>query len=284
MGAYELYVKIMPLGDSNTRGHSGYCYRAFLKEFLQDDGWEVDFVGSVRDAQLPVVNTLYGPGPSGGMAWSRAPENTKYLLGHDLSGKRDFEHEGWGARPTHAFLGIDNLSTGDFGFKQTKLTVETKGFNAYKHEHVIEEKLRYSDPEIIMVMLGTNDRAVRGINPDINDLDILVNRIHNWIEQNGGHENRKLLVATIPPMKSQYSSVSSDYKITVINKFSTDWTNKVDALVNVYESQYEDKYPGKDLSDYFRNNETDYWHFKMEGYEIMGYEWYKSIIKYLTSQ
>ena len=76
-------VRIMPLGDSITRGTYGYLYRADLRQRLTTEaGIDIDYVGTGVE-----VGGSHGPGPE---------FDTPYLTELMEALDYDLEHEGWG--------------------------------------------------------------------------------------------------------------------------------------------------------------------------------------------
>jgi len=131
-------VRIMPLGDSITRGKMANTYRQYLRPMLIQTGINVDFVGScphAPDFQASWGDPVY-------------KEVSRGLCG-------DLSHEGWGG------LRIDQIinSTG----------------NEFNYPHwTIEELIENNPADIILLMLGTNDilqnYAINGINDRYKEL------------------------------------------------------------------------------------------------------------------
>jgi lysophospholipase L1-like esterase len=283
MGAYELYVKIMPLGDSNTRGWGGNHYRDDLKAFLEGDGWDIEYVGSVvkelqseNDGDYWYYKLAgYGPGPGWNVALS----------------SNEFRHEGWGARPVEAFLKNDVGGNDDgrgLGQSGDVPNIDEGKVDAYKHEHVIEEKLRFADPEIILLMLGTNDIAMQNKDTHddykdtyheaiVSDLDQLIGRIDGWIQSNGGSNLRKIFIATVPPMNYK-PDVSDKIANEIEIEFSGD--GRVEAVVDMHNAEYNSQTLDQNFGGDNGNNE---WHFNATGYQIIGHTWYDALIQYFES-
>ncbi|WP_424315794.1 putative Ig domain-containing protein [Haloferula sp.] len=92
----QAQTKIMPLGDSNTRGKKGYNYRSFLRDrLINEAGYSMDYVGSGTS-----VGGAHGPGPD---------SNTPYTSAQITALGTDLEHEGWGG---YTIGGIANRVNG----------------------------------------------------------------------------------------------------------------------------------------------------------------------------
>jgi len=74
--------KVMPLGDSNTRGKAGHSYRASLKKLLKADGILIDFTGTSISVAGP-----HGPGHD---------IDTPYTQAQIDALESDLEHDGRG--------------------------------------------------------------------------------------------------------------------------------------------------------------------------------------------
>lgn len=115
----SMNLRIMPLGDSITRGKGGSTWRLFLKDLLQQTGIDCLFVGSCPHA------------PNYGEPWGDAYLALKEALGNNK------EHEGWGGLKISDIIELkDNPDYPDF---------------------TIEELLLQNPADIILLMIGTND-------------------------------------------------------------------------------------------------------------------------------
>ena len=112
-------LRIMPLGDSNTRGKGGSTWRLFLKDKLQQTGIDCLFVGSCPHA------------PDYEAPWGDAYLSLKEALGTNI------EHEGWGG------LKISDI-------------IELKNHPEYP-DFTIEELMLKNPADVILLMIGTND-------------------------------------------------------------------------------------------------------------------------------
>jgi len=74
--------KVLPLGDSITRGKAGFSYREGLKQLLAAKGIAVDYVGSGIEKKGP-----HGPGHD---------IDTPYTEAQIKALDNDLEHDGWG--------------------------------------------------------------------------------------------------------------------------------------------------------------------------------------------
>lgn len=109
-------TKIMPLGDSNTRGKSAANYRSYLRTMLINQAnFPMNYVGSGV-----AVGGAHGPGGDSSTPYTRAEITA---LGNDL------EHEGWGGYT------IDGIRAGVSGWINTAnpnmilLMIGTNDFN-----------------------------------------------------------------------------------------------------------------------------------------------------------
>ena len=127
-------VKIMPLGDSNTRGYNGDFYRAHLRQRLTSEaGVIVDYVGTGAD-----VGGLHGPGP-----YYDTPYSSDQMMALDY----DLEHEGWG------------------------------GYQLFDITSNIDSWLTDSLPDMILLMIGTNDLLSGEYQNQHDELHNLISRI-----------------------------------------------------------------------------------------------------------
>ena len=82
-GNSHAQTRILPLGDSNTRGFNGETYRTTLRQRLTTEAaLNVDYVGTGVN-----VAGVHGPGPD---------FNTPYTSAMIAALDSDLEHEGWG--------------------------------------------------------------------------------------------------------------------------------------------------------------------------------------------
>ena len=115
-------LKIMPLGDSITRGKGGSTWRLFLKDMLQQTGVDCLFVGSCPHA------------PNYGEPWGDA------YLALEEALRNNIEHEGWGGlKISDIIVNRDNPAHPDYP------------------DFTIEELLLNNPADIILLMIGTND-------------------------------------------------------------------------------------------------------------------------------
>ena len=149
--AQQIIYKIMPLGNSITRGKFGSTYRQFLKYYLEssDEIDFIDFVGSNPDP--PVTN--------GGETW----DDLTWLRD---SLHQDIEHEGWGGFTINNIIDLP-----------------------------VSEKIRTYSPDIILLMIGTNNmsnfESNRVMGEYRNLLDTLFQFTHSHV-----------IAAKIPPVHS----------------------------------------------------------------------------------
>ncbi len=95
VGAATAQTKVMPLGDSNTRGKDGFHYRSSLRDrFINEAGHSINYVGSGTS-----VAGAHGPGPDANIPYSGSQITA---LGGDL------EHEGWGGYTIDGIAGLVN--------------------------------------------------------------------------------------------------------------------------------------------------------------------------------
>ncbi|MBD3345430.1 MAG: PKD domain-containing protein [Chitinivibrionales bacterium] len=149
--------RIMPLGDSNTRGKYGYTYRAIIRQRIHDTlGIAMDFVGTDT-----TVGGSHGPGPNIGTSYT---EDQMIEHGYDL------EHEGWG------------------------------GYTINDIRNNIDTWFAASPPDIIMLMIGTNDiNASISMSTMVNSLDLLVDEI---LARPVFTPATHLFLATVPPCQN----------------------------------------------------------------------------------
>ncbi|MBW2444101.1 MAG: hypothetical protein JRH12_26770 [Deltaproteobacteria bacterium] len=115
-------LKIMPLGDSITRGKGGSTWRLFLKDLLDRCGIDCRFVGSCPHA------------PNYSEPWGDAYRALEEALGNNI------EHEGWGGLKISDIIELkDNPAHPDYP------------------DFTIEELLLQNRADIILLMIGTND-------------------------------------------------------------------------------------------------------------------------------
>ncbi|MBD3392049.1 MAG: tandem-95 repeat protein [Chitinivibrionales bacterium] len=156
--------RIMPLGDSNTRGKGGYEYRSSLRDALIADGYPaamLDYIGSGVSA-----GGAHGPGPDADTEYTQAQKD---VLGNDL------EHEGWGG-----------------------YVIDGNGFSADGIKENVDTWLTASDPDIVILMIGTNDIA-KDLSGD------MVTRLSGLIDQITAHSSftdgrSYLMIGSIPPI------------------------------------------------------------------------------------
>lgn len=130
--AADKTIKIMPLGDSITRGRWGSTWRLTLREQLKSDAKvKVDFVGSSPH------------GPNFGEGWTDHYRALKEAL------EGDVEHEGWGA------LRIADIAR--FVISDQDPDWAKRYAAAGYRDFTIEEILTKNPADIILLMIGTND-------------------------------------------------------------------------------------------------------------------------------
>ena len=115
----EQKIRVMPLGDSITRGKGGSSWRHHLRNLLKTEGIQIQYVGSSPHA------------PNFCEPWSDHYLALQQALEYNL------EHEGWGGLKIHELV---------------KLT----GHESYP-DFTIEELLGKNPADLILLMIGTND-------------------------------------------------------------------------------------------------------------------------------
>jgi|GEM_PF-2471242 acyl-CoA thioesterase I len=115
----KIPLRIMPLGDSITRGKGGSSWRHHLRDKMNQSGFGITYMGSCPHA--PNFSEMWG--------------DPYIALQHALSG--NIEHEGWGGLKIHE---IEKL----------------EGHEVYP-DFTIEALLEKNPSDIILLMIGTND-------------------------------------------------------------------------------------------------------------------------------
>ena len=112
-------IRVMPLGDSITRGKGGSSWRHYLRNLLKAEGIQIQYVGSSPHA------------PNFCEPWS------DHYLALQQALEYNVEHEGWGGLRIHELVKlVDHESYPDF---------------------TIEELLGRNPADLILLMIGTND-------------------------------------------------------------------------------------------------------------------------------
>ncbi len=112
-------IRIMPLGDSITRGKGGGSWRHHLRNLLEAEGIRIQYVGSSPHA------------PNSCEPWSDHYLALQQALEYNVA------HEGWGGLKIHEL---------------TRLV----GHESYP-DFTIEELLEKNPADLILLMIGTND-------------------------------------------------------------------------------------------------------------------------------
>lgn len=112
-------IRVMPLGDSITRGKGGSSWRHHLRNLLKAEGIRIQYVGSSPHA------------PNFNEPWSDHYLALQQALDYNV------EHEGWG------------------GLKIHELT-RLMGHESYP-DFTIEELLEKNPADLILLMIGSND-------------------------------------------------------------------------------------------------------------------------------
>lgn len=221
-----LPVKIMPLGDSITHGvldrsdpnnvEAGYRY--FLYKKLKDNGYSVDFVGSLR----------------GGPA--------------DLDDKDHEGHKGWG-----------------IGFYTVPNPIPSIA-------RLIDTWLINHKPDIILMMLGTNDMVEPSVQPDLLSAPDRLNSLIDKIIATS--PNTHIIISTIPPFASQDVNVNridpyNEGLIRIINNKRSE--GKKVSLVDIRNLII----PATDLVDGVHPNNI--------GYEKIANSFYNELVKLLSN-
>ena len=112
-------IRVMPLGDSITRGKGGSSWRHHLRNLLKAEGIHIQYVGSSPHA------------PNFCEPWSDHYLALQQALNYNV------EHEGWGGLKIHELIKlVDHGSYPDFS---------------------IEALLETNPADLILLMIGTND-------------------------------------------------------------------------------------------------------------------------------
>ena len=258
-------IKIMPLGDSITRGY-GYGfgkiggetkpefigYRQWLYEDLKDAGYNVDFVGHCKDPGPLENNRKYGCGGDG-------------ILTEDIPGF-DGEHEGHGGKTTRWFLQDKN--------------------DKYPPENGLPSRLEsyLSDlaPDIILLHIGMNDltgdRSAVEIGDDIERmLDIIYEK------------NPDAVVILAKVIKCYWNDTCIETRDSLnekIGELANNYCNSGKCVLRLVDMASAVEYP----SHYYdckyhdcKGREVDGRHPNKDGYEKMFEVWKKELDEYLPS-
>jgi len=179
IGGYESVIKIMCVGDDNTRGSNefgdtAWCYRATLKDMLREKQWHVDFSGATELA------------PIGGTWHTELKEKLRLDPARNpgVTDKYDVQHEGYEEAFIETFSASDSIKT----------------------------LLDNNNPDIILLMAGTinikNDDTVA---VDIVTKEVtLVDKINQWLIANNRKRNERfLLLGNLPVYEGKNKYVTN---------------------------------------------------------------------------
>jgi len=241
--ADDKVIRIMPLGDSITRGRWGSTWRLYLRRSLTNKAKvKVDFVGSCPHA------------PNFGELWSDHYRALKEALDGDI------EHEGWGA------LRIGDITR--FVIKEQSPDRQKRFIDGKYRDFTIEELLSRNPADIILLMIGTNDF--------FGDYEILsaperLNILINKIAQNS---KAYLFVSSIPPIYGK-AEQKFDEKVRAYN-------TRVSDIIRSFQSRgfkigYVDMFGHLDREDML----SDGLHPNIWGDQKIGHLWYTAIYPYV---
>jgi len=112
-------IRIMPLGDSITRGKGGNSWRHHLRDRLKAEGIQIQYVGS-----SPHAPNFCEPWSDHYLALQQALEN-------------NVEHEGWGGLKIHELIRLEG--------------------HEFYPDFTIESLLEKNPADLILLIIGTND-------------------------------------------------------------------------------------------------------------------------------
>lgn len=246
-------VRIMCVGDGNTVGYNGHCYRAFLKGLMFENGWEVDFVGTKE--QPPYNIDKY--------TWNNTydvSQAAKDFIMDSIAGNDDVQHEGIYDRGLLSLVG--------------------NGTTQAEIDSFIADTLHFweNDFDIMLLMIGTNSISA-SYNNAIEVYDSLayaVTGISNFIEGRG--KDQKLLLATVPAQRDEtYSVIDTNIiRLNGILMTSSVILSKTDAIADMYNPSYDiGGGSAVELKETFADRDKRY--FTSDGYNIIAHEWWDKI-------
>jgi regulation of enolase protein 1 (concanavalin A-like superfamily) len=202
MGAYENYIKVLPVGDGNTVGYGGIAYRAYLKQLMINNDVEVDFIGASKARPYNVTDPA-------ALGWATVTDGPTSTLLKDV----DQEHDGDYSNTVDNLIGA---TTANPNPTQTAVnsTVATYLNNAAR-----------VDFDVLLLAVGKENLymstgAASGVN---NKLKQLISGINSWIVSTAPTTSlHKVVVSTVTPFGTNSDPVACG----LLN-------DKVDAL-NVY--------------------------------------------------
>ncbi|MGD2183219.1 SGNH/GDSL hydrolase family protein [Lusitaniella coriacea] len=232
-------LRILPYGDSNTRGYKNPSgYRNDLQKLFKDRGFKVDFVGEKQ--WCDVSDQSFG--------------NTKKNNSCDKADPKflDLDHEGIGGIRINEMLG----ETPEKGRENFVISGSVNN---------VFDKIKNDSPLIVLLMAGTND--IIGQKQKAKDV---IEELGKLVDEISEQNTDAIFVSTIQPFGSEHPLVDESKEY---NKSITE------SLKNKINKSNQDKVfvVDHELLEKDAKNNTNV-HSNSNGYTQMANKWFESIL------
>ena len=155
-----------------------------------------------------------------------------------------------------------------------------KGHNSREYLIYMEQQniLEENDPDIILLQLGTNDVRIDADNISTNkfveNMNVIIQKMSLY--QNSRGKKPKILISTIPPIKTVYSTFSQEPNKRVIEEINPAIKRLAEKWNLLFVDNYQLFIDNEELLPDIHPNE--------KGYQVMAENWYRILVSLINDE